>query len=285
MAHRIRVGDATVVAIRDKSHHVETTFHFPSVPPEAWTPYSDLLTPEGLIPLNFGVFVVLADDRVTLIDTGWGPEVGPPGRPAGPGRLLDELAVAGIQPGDVDVVAFTHLHPDHVGWNLVQSDDGWRPRFANARYLVPRADFDHYAAREQMHPQIREQALGLGGLDVLELVAGDGSVTPSLTGVSTPGHTPGHRSFVVESGGERLFILGDLAHSPVIAHETDWVNVFDWDRELARRTRCTVLDALEAEGTLVGAGHFVHPSFGRFVRIDGRRHWLPVDEPDAAAAV
>jgi glyoxylase-like metal-dependent hydrolase (beta-lactamase superfamily II) len=278
MARALRIGDATVVALLDKEHHVETTFHFPSVPVEAWGPYADLLTDEGLIPLAFGCFLVLADDRRVLVDTGWGPVVGPPGRSAGPGRLLAELAEVGIGPNDLDLIAFTHLHPDHVGWNLVRDgEDGpWRPRFGNARYLVPREDWESYRARDEVHPQIREQALGLEGMAVLDLVPSDGAVIASLTGVATPGHTPGHRSFVVQSGGERLFILGDLTHSPVIANETGWENVFDWDKPRARATRERVLDELEADATLAGVGHYPQP-FGRFARIDGRRQWVPLE--------
>lgn len=278
MAHAIRVGDATVIAIRDKSHHVETTFHFPSVPTEAWAPYADLLTAEGLIPLNFGVFVVIADGTTTLLDTGWGPETGPPGRPAGAGQLLTELASVGLAPDDIDIVAFTHLHPDHVGWNLVRggADGSWVPRFRNARYQVPRADWDSYRIRAQVHPLIREQALAMEGMDCLDLVPSDGAVVPALTGIWTPGHTPGHRSFVVESGGERLFILGDLTHSPVIAHETEWINQFDFDTDQALATRRTWLERLEREQTLVGAGHYPHPSIGRFVRVGGRRTWQPI---------
>jgi glyoxylase-like metal-dependent hydrolase (beta-lactamase superfamily II) len=278
VATTIRVGDATVIALTDKQHDVETTFHFPTVPVEAWAPYADLLTAEGLIPLRFGCFLVLADDRRVLIDTGWGPVVGPPGRPAGPGRLLDELAECGLGPDDIDIVAFTHLHPDHVGWNLVRDGDDqpWRPRFANARYLVPSDDWDSYQSRDQVHPQIREQALGLAGMRALELVASDGPVITSLTGVATPGHTPGHRSFVVHSGGERLFILGDLTHTPVLAHETSWDNVFDWDKPLARATRQRILAELEAEGTLTGVGHYPLPGLGRFTTIDGIRRWAPI---------
>ena len=277
MAYSLRVGDVTVVALRDKSHHVETTFHFPGIANEAWAPYADLLTDEGLIPLNFGCFLVVGDDRVVLIDTGWGPDVGPPGRPAGPGRLLEELAAVGYGPEDVDVVAFSHLHPDHIGWNLERDEAGaWRPRFSNARYLVPERDVDLYRSREQVHPQIREQALGLVDFDTVDLVDGDAVISPSLQAVATPGHTPGHRSFVVRSGADRLFVLGDLTHSPVIAHETAWTNVFDWDAELARATRERVLDGLEADGTLTGVGHYPHPSFGRFVRVDGRRRWQPI---------
>lgn len=272
------MGDATVVALTDKQHDIEPTFHFPTVSPESWTRYADLLTDEGLIPLRFGAFLVLADNARVLVDTGWGPVAGPPGRPAGPGRLLDELRECGVTPDDVDAIAFTHIHPDHVGWNLVRDgeDGAWRPRFPNARYLVPREDWDSYRARDQVHPQIREQALGLEGMGALDLVSSDGPVTASLTGVATPGHTPGHRSFVVQSGGERLFILGDLTHTAVIAQETAWENVFDWDKPLARATRERVLAELEASGTITGVGHFPLPGFGRFVRLDARRRWEPI---------
>lgn len=281
MAVTVRVGDATVVALRDKSHHVPTTFHFPSVPEAAWAPYADLLTPDGLIPLNFGCFLVIADGKRVLIDTGWGPEAGPPGRPAGPGQLIDELATVGVTPEAVDLVVFTHLHPDHVGWNLVRVGDGWAPRFPNARYQVPLADWESYRARPEIHPQIREQGLGLEGVVELELVGGDDAVLPSLQGLATPGHTPGHRSFVVDSAGERLFILGDLTHSPVIAQEVDWVNQFDWDPTRALATRREVLERLERDGTLVGAGHYPVPSIGRFVRLDGKRRWEPIATPEA----
>ena len=107
-------------------------------------------------------------------------------------------------------------------------------------------------------------------------VDADGPVIPSLVGISTPGHTPGHRSFVVQSGGERLFILGDLTHMPVLAHETGWDNAFDWDKPLARATRQRVLADLEAEGTLTGVGHYPLPGFGRFTTIDGIRRWVPI---------
>ena len=76
--------------------------------------------------------------------------------------------------------------------------------------------------------------------------------------------------------GERLFILGDLTHSPVIANETAWENTFDWDKPLARSTRERVLAELESDGTLTGVGHYPHPGFGRFARVDGKRRWVPI---------
>ncbi|MCH9017700.1 MAG: MBL fold metallo-hydrolase, partial [Chloroflexi bacterium] len=117
------------------------------------------------------------------------------------------------------------------------------------------------------------QVLPLQESGVMELIDGEYEITPELTTYPTPGHTPGHNSIRVTSNGEHAFILGDVAHSPIQAHYTDWCPEFDIDQETARATRHAVLDMLEAEGTLVSAGHFPDPGFGRFVRGEDRRFW------------
>jgi glyoxylase-like metal-dependent hydrolase (beta-lactamase superfamily II) len=120
---------------------------------------------------------------------------------------------------------------------------------------------------------VRDQVVPLQGLGCIDLIDDDYQITDELTTVSTPGHTPGHVSIMIASGGERGYILGDVAHSVAQAHYTDWCPIFDSDPDMARATRHSVLDSLEAEGTLVSAGHFPDPGFGRFVRVEGRRQW------------
>ncbi|HAC18398.1 MAG TPA: MBL fold metallo-hydrolase, partial [Dehalococcoidia bacterium] len=36
----------------------------------------------------------------------------------GPAELMDDLKHNGIEAQDIDTVFLTHLHGDHVGWNL-----------------------------------------------------------------------------------------------------------------------------------------------------------------------
>ena len=113
---------------------------------------------------------------------------------------------------------------------------------------------------------------------MLDTFEGEHQVSHSLRALPTPGHSPGHSSFVLSSGGEHCFVLGDLAHHPIIATETDWVHRFDWDPEQAPWRSASASSAqLEADGTLVAAGHFPQPGFGRFVRVDGRRVWRPLE--------
>ena len=56
-----------------------------------------------------------------------------------PGALVDVLREQGVQPGDVDTVALSHVHDDHIGGT---ADANGEPMFANARYLLQRADRD-----------------------------------------------------------------------------------------------------------------------------------------------
>lgn len=277
MSVKLTVGAAEVIAIQDREHVFSREWHFPDVPEEAWDPYRDLISgPDGWVMLNFSCFLIRDGDRLLLIDTGWGPEMGPPGAPATRARLLDELSALGVGVSDIETVVFTHLHPDHVGWNLTFDGDVPGARFDRARYLVPQADWEYYNAVEDMHPNIRLQALPLADLGVLDLMEGETALSSSLTAVPTPGHTPGHTSFVVASGGEKLFILGDLAHHPVILNEPEWVQRFDQDPEQNIAVRKRIFAKLEEEQTLVAAGHFQYPGVGRIARVDGRRTWKPL---------
>ncbi len=49
------------------------------------------------------------------------------------GILMEDMKAKGVNREEVDLVVFTHLHPDHVGWNLTDC----KPTFPNARYLIP----------------------------------------------------------------------------------------------------------------------------------------------------
>jgi glyoxylase-like metal-dependent hydrolase (beta-lactamase superfamily II) len=268
MAVRVRVGDAEIAALVDRHHPLDPPWHYPDVPAEAWRPYREADPDPAAWELQFRAFVVHAEGRWILIDTGWGPDFAPPGAPAGPALLLEELAEVGCAVDDVDLVVFTHLHADHVGWNLVTEDGRTRPRFGNARYLVPRADWELYSTLDEMHPTIRQNALPLAGLGVLDLLEPGAAVAPFLTSYPTPGHTPGHTSFVLRAGDDACVIMGDLAHHPVIVREPDFVHRFDRDPVGAIATRRRELARFAASGERIAAGHFAGSGFGR-VRADG----------------
>ena len=229
--------------------------------------YARHLDSEGRVPLNFGSFLVRDGSTVLLVDTGWGPEHN--------GRLLAELAEAGVKPAHVTHVLFTHLHGDHTGWNLDRQTA--RPIFSEAKYLVPKKDWDHYSAAAAVPPARDNDSFvrdvqPLEALGVMQLVEGEHTISAGLTAIPTPGHTPGHTSVVVTSGSERGFILGDVVISAIDAEDVTIRSVFDWDSDIALETRRATVERLIGACWLVGARHLPAPRLGRFAR-EGARQW------------
>ena len=283
--YNVTVGAVEITAVSDGELFFDRDGLFPAVPSASWEPYMDELTADGRVMLNIGSFVLRSEGRTVLIDTGLGPST--TGLDANCGHLLDELALKAAPPEEVDLVVMTHIHPDHIGWNLLYDDSGAKLAFPKARYLVPKED---WLANEQGVEQrtatagqqegvnrraeaFKRQVLPLEGSGRLDLYEGEHPITNAITTLPTPGHTPGHMCIMIASQGERAVILGDVAHVPLEVHETSWTTRVDMDPEQAVSTRRAVLDQIETDDALLLAGHFPAPGFGRLVRLEGRRYW------------
>jgi glyoxylase-like metal-dependent hydrolase (beta-lactamase superfamily II) len=214
---------------------------------------------------------------VVLVDTG----VGGPGAPGAswigtPGRLPGELAGAGVDPDEVDLVVLTHLHLDHIGWNLAWDAGRPRPRFGGARYLVQRADWERFAREgdDDDRAAFERCVRPLRDLGALELLDGDRALSAELSLLHTPGHTPGSQSLLVRSGGAALLLWGDAANHPAQVDQPAWGPGSDLQPAAARATRRRLLGLLEAEGAWLGPAHFPEP-FGTVAGDGEGRHWRP----------
>ena len=263
----IRIGNVEIISLSDADLSFPTADFFPSVSAETWNSHRQYLGEDGNLHPNAGCFAVRSSGRTILVDTGYGPSLA--------GRLFAQLDAKGVNLDEIETVTFTHLHPDHVGWNMRTEGGQSRPSFPQARYLVPQADFDFFTSSENLEnfPYIKDQVLPLVDLGLVDYMEPETDLTPEIRVWGTPGHTPGHVSFLIHSGGEHTVILGDVAHSPVQAHETDWNPGFDVHHDQSRATRHTVFDRLEQEGMTIAAGHFPKPGFGKLVRVEGKRIW------------
>ena len=272
--YSVRIGDAEIISVTDGHIHFTPSDFFPSVDSGEWAAHSDQLTADGLIRMNVGSFVIRVGDDVALVDTGLG-EGDHPFDNSEWGLLASDMAGKGISPDEVNTVIITHLHRDHVGWNMIEKDGARTPFFPNAGYYIPKADWDVFTRRAgmRMFSYINEQVTPLMELGALEFVEGEQPITDNLTALPTPGHTPGHTSVLVSSAGESAVVLGDAAHIPVQAHHTDWSPRADTNPELSRQHRAELFDRMEKDHSLVVSGHFPVPGFGRLARVEGRRYW------------
>jgi glyoxylase-like metal-dependent hydrolase (beta-lactamase superfamily II) len=286
-ANTLTVGNVQIVAIHDNEGALPLSMTFPNVPAEAWAQYQQKY-PEGFsgaenLRVHFDCYIVRSQGRTILVDTGGGSMATNPGTVGNliggvDGRLTSELRSAGVGLEDVDTVFLTHLHPDHVGWNVSSGGSGPAPTFPNARYVFGQADWE--AFRSPKDEELfgftfwRETLAPLESAGVIDPIPGERALTTEVTAVPTPGHTPGSMSLAVVSQGQRAFILGDVFHGPAQVTEPDWVFSFDMDAALAVRTRKQMLDQAESEDAVMAICH--HTGFGKVVRTEGQRYWQGV---------
>lgn len=252
---------------------------FPDVEPEQWKPYRRRY-PKVFVDSNtwhchYGCFLLKTDNRNILVDTGIGP--GPMDERYGgiKGELIDRLADVGLSRDDVDTVFFTHLHWDHVSGAL---QDG-EPTFPKATYLLHQADWDYLREgwNEARFADSRRVLVSLGGSGILTLMQGETALTPDITAVTTPGHSPGSMSLVVSGSDGGAIIVGDVLHHPASISEPQWKLSFDADQQQAADTRERVVDQAEKDRLTLVPGHFPAPCFGRVVRSRGKRIWKALE--------
>jgi glyoxylase-like metal-dependent hydrolase (beta-lactamase superfamily II) len=184
--------------------------------------------------------------------------------------FLDRFREAGFDPLTVDTVVCTHLHVDHVGWNTTLVDGEWRPTFPQSRYVFAGPEYAHWSAEpHRRRPEFGDSVQPVVDAGLVDLVDTDAEVAPGVTLLSTPGHTPGHCSVRLSSGGATAVITGDFVHHPVQFASPGWCSHFDTDAARAARTRHEFIEHVADTDLLVIGTHFGGPGSGRVVSSDG----------------
>lgn len=277
MSHtKLTVGNVEILALVDAQASVAAEQVFPGVSKEQWSAHCEHLMPDcATLPLTIPSFVVRSQGKTLMIDTG----VGAKNRRFMPnGRLPDAMAEAGVDSGSIDIVMCTHIHIDHVGWHTTEKQGVLVPTFPNATYVFHKPEYEFFIdpANAASAPWVADCVRPLDGKVEIELIDSEHKLTDDLTLLPTPGHTPGHVAISIMSAGEAAVLIGDVAHNPAQLIETSWSPLFDMNPALAAESRAKLAQRIEDEGLLTIAGHFAHPGFGRLVRVEGRRSWVPL---------
>jgi glyoxylase-like metal-dependent hydrolase (beta-lactamase superfamily II) len=218
----------------------------------------------GTLILPVQGFLLKTPSHIILVDSCVGNHKTNPNTPdwhqRETNRFMAALTAAGVGPADVDYVLCTHLHTDHVGWNTRLEDGRWVPTFPNARYLMPSDD----KAMHEAHPgpSYTESVLPVIEAGQAELVEAGHKLGDHVTLIPTAGHTPGHVSVLVQSGGRDAIITGDALHSTAQCWHPDWHFLYDQDPEAAVRSRKKLLERCAESRCLVFGSHFLLPSMG-----------------------
>lgn len=208
----------------------------------------------------------------TLVDTGAEKILFDTG--LGSGGIQRALSEVGLAPEDIDVVVITHMHPDHIGG---MTTDG-AETFANARYVTGRLEYDFWNAQDK--------SAGIGALmsqkltpfaEKLSFLENEGSVASGVSALASHGHTPGHMCYHLESRGQRLVLIADLANHYVwsFAHP-EWEVKFDMDKTAATASRRAILGMLAADRVPMIGYHMPFPAAGYVETRDAGFRFVPV---------
>jgi glyoxylase-like metal-dependent hydrolase (beta-lactamase superfamily II) len=275
----ITLGRLRIVPLVERAGPTRPTWLLPAAVPEAVERHRGWLAPhflddKGRLLQSIHTFVVRAPGLTALVDTCVGNGKDRGGR--APFHMmqtgfLDDLQTAGVSPEAIDVVVCTHLHVDHVGWNTRRQGDRWVPTFPRARHLFARREWEHWAADrgEDARRIMADSVAPVLEAGLADLVEADHRISDEIWLEPTPGHTPGHVSVRLSSGGQDAVITGDLLHHPIQMAEPDWRTPFDSDGEAATKTRRAFCERYADTVVLVLGTHFHHPTAGRIVRHDG----------------
>ncbi|HID32428.1 MAG TPA: MBL fold metallo-hydrolase [bacterium (Candidatus Stahlbacteria)] len=213
----MKIGKLRVEPVFDGELWLDGGAMFGVVPRKLW---AEVAPPDTDNRIRLGMYpLLLFTEPLTLIDTGVSNKSNEKMKKIyaiDGGHLLESLASFDVKPDDIGIVINTHLHFDHGGGNTWQFDDGIRPTFPKARYIVQKKEW-----ADATNPNERTRASYLKEnlepiKDQVETVDGEHQILPGIFVVPTGGHTPGHQIIRIESEGKIAVYLGDLI--PTVAH-------------------------------------------------------------------
>jgi glyoxylase-like metal-dependent hydrolase (beta-lactamase superfamily II) len=276
-----QLDDVTATYVVDGVMALHSDVFFPAIPADYWSSHPELLDASGRVVMSAGGLLIERDRRSLLIDTGVGLmstriHYGP----VNCGAMLDVLASLGRRPEDIEVVAFTHLHFDHAGWAFSQGPDGhYAKTFPNARYVLSAREWDpHVYGEVTSTAAVPPKVVAQLRVTTRTLIDNDCEVFPGVRAMLTPGHSPGHTSYVITSvAGTRLVAFGDAFHIPAQLAHPDWPSAPDTDTAAVLASRHRLLDELLQPNTFGFGCHFGDQAFGRVLTDEtGIPRWDPV---------
>jgi glyoxylase-like metal-dependent hydrolase (beta-lactamase superfamily II) len=237
-------------------------------------------------PYYFSPVVVNTGSKLVALDSGNGPAAFEQSKGA-LGQYHANLAAAGIDAKNIDIVAISHFHGDHIG-GLVTADG--KPAFPNAEVMVPVPEWAFWMddgnmsrAPDAMKPGFQNVRRIFGALQgkVTQYEPGK-DIAPGIKSFASHGHTPGHTSHIVTSGSQSVMIQGDVSNLPALnVRNPGWHFVGDMDGPKAEETRRKVYDQLVADRMVVQGYHYAFPGAG-YIEKDGDGYrvnpiaWQPV---------
>jgi Zn-dependent hydrolases, including glyoxylases len=276
--YRFMLGNFEVTALSDGTVDlpVEQLLLEPATKTVAALDKAFLKTP---LQISDNAYLINTGKRLVLVDVGAGSLFGPT-----LGKLMSNLKASGYKPEQIDDIFLTHMHPDHVGGlsanRVIQ--------FPNAVVHAERHEADYWLSQKNLDSAPAASRGFFQGamasvdpyVQVGKFTPFDGSVelVPGVRSYPSFGHTVGHTSYMIESEGQKLLLMGDLIHVPAVQLDHPNVTIaFDTDPKAAAASRIEVFNRVSRERTLVAGAHLPFPGIGHLRAVGKTYRWVPVD--------
>lgn len=268
--HRLRLGEIEITPLCASRFRLDGGAMFGVVPRPLW---EKPCPPDerNRIELACNCLLIRAAGDLTLIDTGCGDRFTPREQEIFSFDLAlsieKALAQAGVRREEISQVILTHLHFDHAGGALTLAQDGLRPTFPQAVYLVQRGEFeDALQGRSIMKSSYRPEDLRpLEHSGQLRFLEGDTRLGPHLSTAVTGGHTAHHQGVCIQAGGRTLVYPGELV--PTRAHlRLHWNMAYDMFPFQTLTRKREFLEQAGSQGWIVAWNHDPACPWSRLVR-------------------
>lgn len=267
-SHAIKLGDYIVTAYSDGLF--ETTIDVTVNVDKNLTQEISGKSLTDPVYLSVNAFLVEGRGIRALVDAGSGDTMGPE-----LGKLPDNLRAAGVTLDSITHVLLTHIHPDHSNGLIDGEGKAWFPK---AELVVQDAEIKFWcerdlsqAAHERQRTNMARARASVAPYAKRTTRIGNGELLPGIHAQMSPGHTPGHNSWIIEGGGDSLIIWGDTIHMAFLQlARPDIAFIFDVDPEQAVKSRLRLLDQVSSDRIRVAGMHLDFPGYGFVTRRDGR---------------
>lgn len=276
--YRLQLGDFTVTALSDGTLPIPTLNLLQNAKPGEVKKLLNQAFQTTDVDESVNAFLIKADNRFILVDAGTGLLFGP-----SLNKLEYSLKGAGVSPAQISDILITHIHTDHTGGLM----DGTRMVFPNATlhmdkrelaYWLSPANRDRAAASDKHYfDEAVSKVKPYADAGKVQVFDGATTLFPGIRSVPSPGHTPGHSFYQLQSKGEKLLFWGDLVHvADVQMHDPAVTIAFDVDPKQAALTRKkTLADAAAGRYWIAGA-HMTFPGIGHLSKEGEGYRWVPV---------
>ena len=278
---RVDLGSVTITMVSDGhgSRALDANFVRNAPLAEVQMALREAGLPEDRLTIPYAVLLADIGSQRVLFDTGNG-EFGA----ATAGKVLENMAKAGIDPASVTAVVISHFHGDHI--NGLRNKAGALV-FPKAKIYVPTTEWNWWMddARMAAAPEAMKNAFAATRRVFAPIASAvvrfepGADVLPGVRSIPAFGHTPGHTAFAIEGGSRKVMFWADNTNiAALFVRHPDWSAVFDMDADAARATRRKLADMAIDSDMLVAGYHLPGAAIGTLSRRGSGYEFAPLEK-------